>query len=215
MGRDLTDKKGPAEPERAVRYLFDPSSIDAQIIVIDDFISDEECDAVQTQATPRLARATHAHEGDLSHVSKARDSQQATVRPEGGRKNEATSDPIARLKSTKRRHGEPPLELFATVGRARRFDGGPVQPRATIHALHGSCDGTPLKRRWPVRDGIDVLRRGERRRHGLSRTPASTSFPKRGQAVYFSFQFGFRRSHGGLAHGAFRLPRKRKGKSGS
>ena len=62
-GPHRTKRAPPNRNGRFVIYLI--PQVDAQIVVIDDFISDEECDAVQTQATPRLARATHAHEGDL------------------------------------------------------------------------------------------------------------------------------------------------------
>ena len=65
--------------------------------------NDGRRDPFPAQATPRLARATHAHEGDLTHVSKARNSQQATVRPAGGARNTRDlSDPIARLKARRR-----------------------------------------------------------------------------------------------------------------
>jgi len=181
--------KGPAEPERKVRYLFDPSSIDAQIIVIDDFISDEECDAVQTQATPRLARATHAHEGDLSHVSKARDSQQATVRPEGGRKNERDlSDPIARLKARSVAMANHLSNYTLQLDGQEDLMAVQYNP-GQQYMLHcdGSCDGTPF---------VSGGRLATVLMYCAAADGGGTAFPnagvhvvpKRGQAVYFSFR---------------------------
>lgn len=69
---------------RRVQDLFNHWFLpEARISIIDDFVSKEECDAMMSFARPRLARATHARDGDLTHVSNVRDAQQATVRGDG------------------------------------------------------------------------------------------------------------------------------------
>ena len=180
---------GPKEPARAVRYLFDPSSIDAQVIVIDDFVSDTECDAMKAQATPRLARATHAHEGDFSHVSNARDSQQATIRPEGGRKNERDlDDPVARLKARSVAFANHVSNYSLQLDGQEDLMAVQYNP-GQQYMLHcdGSCDGTPF-----VSGGrlATMLMYCEAADGGGTAFPNAGVHvvPKRGQAVYFSFR---------------------------
>lgn len=66
---------------RRVRDLFyDPDSLPAaRISLVENFVSKEECDAMIDDTLPRLMRATHANEGDLTAVSNVRDAQQAQV----------------------------------------------------------------------------------------------------------------------------------------
>ncbi|KAJ8600103.1 hypothetical protein CTAYLR_003456 [Chrysophaeum taylorii] len=65
---------------RRVRDLFHYSFMpEARISMVEDFVTADECREMMARARPRLQRATHAHDGDLTHVSEARDAQQATV----------------------------------------------------------------------------------------------------------------------------------------
>jgi len=180
----------PAEPARRVRHLFKPAAVPAALIsVVDDFLSDEECDAVKAQATPRLARATHAHEGDLAHVSKARDSQQATVRPARGRSGERDfHDPIARLKA--RTVALANAMSNFSLGLAGQEDLMAVQyNKGQQYMLHcdGSCDGTPFA---PGGRLATVLMYCETADGGGTAFPNANVHvvPQRGQAVYFHYR---------------------------
>mmetsp|Transcript_77 Transcript_77/g.246 ORF Transcript_77/g.246 Transcript_77/m.246 type:complete len:572 (-) Transcript_77:28-1743(-) len=178
------------ERSRQVTSLFRPDALPkAAIALIDNFLSDEECDAVVAQATPRLARATHAHEGDLTHVSKARNSQQATVRPAGGARNTRDlSDPIARLKA--RSVGFANWFSNYSLGVEGQEDIMAVQYNpGQEYMLHcdGSCDGTPF-----VAGGrlATVLMYCEAADGGGTSFPNANVHvvPHRGQAVYFHFR---------------------------
>lgn len=62
--------------------FYQPSYLpQARITHIHSFIPPEDCTAMMDYARPRLRRATHAKDGDLSAVSNTRDAQQATVSP--------------------------------------------------------------------------------------------------------------------------------------
>ena len=135
---------GPEETRR-VAHLFRPAALPkAAIVLIDDFLSDEECDAVVAQATPRLQRATHAKDGNQTVVSETRNSQQATVMPANARD---LSDPAARLQARSASFAN----FFSNFSLG--LDGQEhlmaVQYNATQeYMLHcdGSCDGTPFRR---------------------------------------------------------------------
>jgi len=179
---------GPLEPERRVRHLFKPEAIPAALIaLVDNFVSDAECDVIVAAARPRLTRATHAHEGDLSHVSAARDSQQATVRP-AHRNQRDLNDPIARVKAR-----TVALANFLS-NYSLQLDGqedlmavqyNPGQQ----YMLHcdGSCDGSPFVSGGRI---ATVLM------YCVVADGGGTSFPNagvhvtpsRGQAVYFHFR---------------------------
>ncbi|KAJ1446356.1 hypothetical protein M885DRAFT_625325 [Pelagophyceae sp. CCMP2097] len=98
-GADVSGLVNRSEPPRRFWDLFAPASMPgARITLVDDFVSADECAAIVDSARPRLTAATHAHDGALGHVSKVRDSQQATVKsPRGGMRN--LSDPVARVKA--------------------------------------------------------------------------------------------------------------------
>mmetsp|Transcript_26301 Transcript_26301/g.81894 ORF Transcript_26301/g.81894 Transcript_26301/m.81894 type:complete len:566 (+) Transcript_26301:258-1955(+) len=172
-----------AEASRRVAHLFRPAALPkAAIVLIDDFLSDEECDAVVAQATPRLQRATHAKDGNQTVVSETRNSQQATVMPANARD---LSDPAARLQARSASFAN----FFSNFSLG--LDGQEhlmaVQYNATQeYMLHcdGSCDGTPFRRGGRV---ATVLMYCEAAEGGGTAFPNANVHvvPKRGQAVYF------------------------------
>ncbi|KAK7230468.1 procollagen-proline 4-dioxygenase [Aureococcus anophagefferens] len=181
-------RTGP-ERARTVRHLFKPPAEPAALIaVVDDFVDDDECAAIMASAKPRLTRATHAHEGDLSHVSKARDSQQATVRPARGATDRDLDDPIARVKA--RSVGLANFLSNYSLGLDGQEELMAVQYNpGQQYMLHcdGSCDGSPF-----VAGGrlATVLMYCAAADGGGTAFPNANVHvvPAKGQAVYFHFR---------------------------
>ena len=181
-------RTGP-ERARTVRHLFKPPAEPAALIaVVDDFVDDDECAAIMASARPRLTRATHAHEGDLSHVSKARDSQQATVRPARGATDRDLDDPIARVKA--RSVGLANFLSNYSLGLDGQEELMAVQYNpGQQYMLHcdGSCDGSPF-----VAGGrlATVLMYCAAADGGGTAFPNANVHvvPAKGQAVYFHFR---------------------------
>ena len=187
-GDDGPPAAAPVEPPRRVSHLFKPEAVPAALIsVVDDFISEAECAAIMAQARPRLGRATHMHEGDSAHVSKVRDSQQATVHPAAGDHRDL-ADPIARVKARAVALANHLSNYTLSLDGQEDLMAVQYDP-GQQYLLHcdGSCDGTPFRSGGRLATVLMYCATAE---GGGTAFPNANVYvvPEKGQAAYFHFR---------------------------
>ncbi|KAL3932498.1 MAG: hypothetical protein SGBAC_010827, partial [Bacillariaceae sp.] len=174
-----------------VEILFDrPSS---KIHVIDNFISQEECDAMTLAAEPRLHQATVADGKGGSHFSEHRKAMQAGIRVHW--EKERHGDKIAQLSRRVydyanyaldlgiEEHGQEDLMSIQYFGRGKN-DTAP--DRYTPHC-DGDCDGLDHKVGTRMATVVMYCSIPEFGGHTNFRNANVHVKPKRGSAVFFAY----------------------------
>ena len=174
---------GPSGRARSVRQLLRRNG--ASVLLIDDFVTDEECAFMMEAATPGLRRSTVNEEGNNQAVSSYRNSQAANVMANWRNK----SDPVARVVRRVFAFANDHTGYGLTVDGQEPFSviqynqGQEYRPHCD-----GSCDGSPHLHAGRVATMLMYCATASKG-GGTSFTKAGVHVkPTNGQAVFFSYR---------------------------
>jgi hypothetical protein len=167
---------------------------DASIIhLVKNFVSDEECNAMETTAEGKLHRATTANGEGGSHLSDSRKAMQAGISVPWGK--EAEGNPIARLSRrvydytnhatgfALSEHGQEDLMSIQYFGRG---EDEKAPDRYTPHC-DGDCKGLPHKEGQRVATMVMYCTVPEKGGATNFMNAGVHIVPERGNAVFFSY----------------------------
>ena len=185
---DSRRDEGAASNDESKEYLyrdlfFQPSFLPgARISHVKDFVTSAECEAMMDYARPRLRRATHAKDGDMSAISSSRDAQQATV---NAKAVSEAKDVQARAVALANDFSNYSLSVDGQEDlMAIQYNPGQQ------YMLHcdGSCDGTPFLKGGRLATVLMFCR--DATQGGATNFPNAGVHvkPKAGDAVYFHFR---------------------------
>jgi len=157
----------------------------AQIHVIDDFVSDDECRFLMEDGRPRLTRSTVSQEGNNQAVSAYRNSQAANVIPKFNQPN----DPAARMMRRAYQFANDHTGFNLSLAGQEPFSLIQYNPGQEYRPhCDGSCDGSRHLHAGRVSTMLFICHTASGG-GGTSFTNAGAHVvPRRNQAIFFSYR---------------------------